>query len=192
MKKLRRSFYDRDTVLVAHELLGKHLVHRVAGVERIGRIVEVEAYLGADDAASHAYRGATPRNSVMFGPPGHLYTYFTYGMHWCCNVVTGPKGVAQAVLIRALSPLEGLAAMRSARPGIRRDQDLTNGPAKLCYALGIDGRLNGTDLRAGPVRVLDDGVPPPAAPGVGVRVGISRAADLPLRFWVRDDPHVSR
>jgi DNA-3-methyladenine glycosylase len=187
-KPLPSRFYGRDAAVVAVDLLNKVLEHD----GRRGRIVEVEAYLGADDAASHAYRGETRRNSVMFGPPGHLYTYFTYGMHWCCNVVTGPAGIAQAVLIRALSPLEGLSAMRSARPGIRRDRDLTNGPAKLCSALGIDGRLNGVDLRTGPVRVLDDGTRPPTVPGVGVRVGISKAADLPLRFWVSDDPHVSR
>jgi DNA-3-methyladenine glycosylase len=149
-------------------------------------------YLGADDAASHAFRGQTARNAVMFGPPGYLYVYFTYGMHWCANVVTATEGVAQAVLLRALAPLDGVAAMRAARPRIKLDRDLANGPAKLCYALGIDGSHNGTDLRVGEVRVLDDGTPPPTEPAVGVRVGISQAADLPLRFWVPGDLHVSR
>ncbi|MCU1346340.1 MAG: DNA-3-methyladenine glycosylase, partial [Acidimicrobiia bacterium] len=158
VRSLSRRFYRRDARLVAVDLLNKVLEFD----GRRGRIVEVEAYLGADDAASHAFRGETPRNSVMFGPPGHLYVYFTYGMHWCANVVTATEGVAQAVLLRALAPLDGIEAMRASRPRIQRERDLTNGPAKLCAALGIDGRLNGVDLLTGPVRVLDDGTPPPS------------------------------
>ena len=144
------------------------LLHKVLSVgDRAGRIVEVEAYHGANDAASHAYRGLTPRTAIMFGPAGFLYVYFTYGMHWCANVVCGPDGEAAAVLIRALAPLSGLEAMRAARPKARRDLDLCNGPAKLCQALGITGADDGTDLLGrgrGGVRLLDDGTPPPRRP----------------------------
>jgi DNA-3-methyladenine glycosylase len=187
VRLLRTSFYERDAPAVAVELLNKVLEHD----GRRGRIVEVEAYLGVDDAASHAYRGQTNRNAVMFGPAGHLYVYFTYGMHWCANVVTATEGVAQAVLLRALAPLDGLDAMRAARPAVKRDRDLTNGPAKLCQALGIDGALNGVDLRTGPVRIYDDKVAPPPPPGNGARIGIKQAAELRLRWWVPGDPHVS-
>jgi DNA-3-methyladenine glycosylase len=159
-----------------------------------GRIVEVEAYQGALDPASHAYRGLTARTAVMFGPPGYLYVYFTYGMHWCANVVCGPDGQASAVLLRALAPLRGLDAMRAARPAARRDRDLCNGPAKLCQALGITGVDNGIDLlRArGVVRLVDDGTPPPEAPAQGRRIGISVATEEPWRFWVPGDENVSR
>jgi DNA-3-methyladenine glycosylase len=193
----RRSL-EGDAVDLAPWLLNKVLVRG----GRSGRIVEVEAYEGEDDPASHAYRGRTARNSVMFGPPGHLYVYFTYGMHWCANVVCGPEGVASAVLIRALAPLEGVEAMRRARPAARRDLDLCSGPAKLCQALGVTGADDGADLvqpgwrgtgtGGARVAVLDDGTPPPRRPGNGTRVGISVATGRRWRWWVDGDPNLSR
>ena len=197
---MQRGDLGRGPVVVAPWLLNKVLVHG----NRAGRIVEVEAYHGANDAASHAYRGLTPRTEVMFGPPGFLYVYFTYGMHWCANVVCGPEGEAAAVLLRALEPLVGLEAMRVARPAARRDVDLCNGPAKLCQALGIARPENGTDLLApvgrrgrggggvGGVRLRDDGTPPPRRPGRGTRIGIKEATDKRWRFWVPGSPSVSR
>ncbi len=178
-----------DPVEAAPLLLNMVLAHG----GRSGRIVEVEAYRGADDPASHAYRGWTPRTAVMFGPPGHLYVYFTYGMHWCANVVCGPEGTAGAVLIRALHPLSGLEAMRAARPRARRDRDLCNGPAKLCQALGIAGWANGADLVTGAqgLSLVGDGTGPPARPAVRPRVGITAGQELPWRFSVPGDPHVS-
>ncbi len=160
--------------------------------ERVGRIVEVEAYRGAEDPASHAFRGRTPRNQVMFGEAGHLYVYFTYGMHWCANVVCGPDGVASAVLLRALAPVEGLALMRQARPGARKDRDLCSGPAKLTQAFGITREEDGADLMKGDVVVADDGVGPPRPAARGPRVGISLAAEEAWRWWVPGDVNVSR
>lgn len=187
---LSRRSLSGDALDVAPCLLNKVLVHG----DRAGRIVEVEAYRGAEDPASHAYRGVTPRTAVMFGPAGHLYVYFSYGIHWCANVVTGPEGEANAVLLRALTPLEGIDAMRVARPRARLETDLTSGPAKLCQALGIDGTHDGTDLLhpSSAIRLLDDGTPPPARPTVGPRVGISAAQDRPWRFSVAGSHHRSR
>jgi DNA-3-methyladenine glycosylase len=193
---LPRSFYARDSRTVAPDLLNKVLVRGARAV----RIVEVEAYAGGEDPASHAYRGPTLRNEVMFGPAGHLYVYFTYGMHWCANAVCGEPGVASAVLVRAGSPLAGLDEMRAVRPAARRDRDLASGPAKLCQALGIDGELNGADLaaprgaRAGErgIAILDDGVAPPDPPAVTGRVGLSVGVESPWRWYVPDDPNVSR
>jgi DNA-3-methyladenine glycosylase len=204
---MQRSDLEGGPVAVAPWLLNKVLVRG----ERVGRIVEVEAYHGANDAASHAYRGPTPRTAVMFGPPGFLYVYFTYGMHWCANVVCGPDGEAAAVLIRALTPVSGLPAMRRARPAARLDRDLCNGPAKLCQALGITGVDNGIDLLAagagagpigaagpgprrgeGGVRLVDDGMPPPGRPGRGTRIGIKEAREKRWRFWVPGNTAVSR
>jgi len=189
-RPLPRRFYRRDPVLVAPELLGKVLVHR----GRAGRIVEVEAYRGSVDPASHAWRGRTTRNGTMFGSAGHLYVYFTYGMHWCANAVCELPGDAGAVLIRALVPLRGVAAMETARPTARRRVDLCNGPAKLCAALGIDGTCDGADLVRGDrsVTILDDGVPPPAPADVSPRIGVTRAADVLWRWSVPDEPAVSQ
>ncbi len=191
LRPLRRSDLAAGPLTVAPWLLNKVLVRG----GRAGRIVEVEAYHGANDAASHAYRGQTPRTAVMFGPPGFLYVYFTYGMHWCANVVCGPDGKAAAALIRALEPLRGVEDMRAVRPAARRDVDLCNGPAKLCQALGISGADNGADLlvvRPGAVRLLDDGTPPPKRPGRGTRIGIKEATDKRWRFWVPGSRYVSR
>lgn len=189
-RRLPTAFFARDPLEVAPELLGKVLRHGGRAV----RIVEVEAYRGPDDPASHAYRGPTPRTEVMFGPPGFLYVYFSYGMHWCANVVAHRRGEVGAVLVRAGEPIDGLAAMEAARPQARRRVDLANGPAKLCQALGITGAHGGTDLRSASstILLLDDGTAPPEAPVVGPRVGISVAVDEPWRFSVPGDPNRSK
>jgi DNA-3-methyladenine glycosylase len=188
--RLNRDFFLGDSREVAPALLNKLLVR--GGV--VGRIVEVEAYRGADDPASHAYRGLTRRNATMFGPPGHLYVYFSYGTHWCANVVCSPDGVATAVLLRALAPVAGVGQMWARRPGARREQDLCSGPGKLCQALGVTREQDGADLVTGEgdVSVVADERPPPTSPGVGPRVGISQAADHPWRWWVPGDINVSR
>jgi DNA-3-methyladenine glycosylase len=195
---VERDDLEAGPLRVAPYLLNKILVHG----DRAGRIVEVEAYHGSDDPASHAYRGRTPRTAVMFGPPGFLYVYFTYGMHWCANVICGPEGQAAGVLIRALDPIAGVKEMWEARPAARLERDLCNGPAKLCQALGITGADNGADLLAAPsrsgsatgglVRLLDDGTPPPRRPGRGTRIGIKVATEKRWRFWVPGNPSVSR
>ena len=187
-RPLPRGFFRRPPVEVAPELLGKVL--RVG--RRSVRLVEVEAYAGAEDPGSHAQRGRTDRNAAMFGPPGHLYVYFTYGMHWCANVVCGETGDAGAVLLRAGAPLRGVGAMRRDRPAARTDAQLCSGPARLCQALGIDGTFDGRDLLAAGVGLVDDGVPPPEQPACGTRIGLRHGADLPWRWWVAGDPNVSR
>jgi DNA-3-methyladenine glycosylase len=174
----------------ARGLLGCRLVANGVTV----RLTEVEAYAGTGgDAASHAYRGRTRRNEVMFGPAGHAYVYFTYGMHWCLNVVTGVAGEASAVLLRAGAVVDGLDLARARRPAVRRDVDLARGPARLCAALGIDGGAYGADLLAGgPIRLEPPAAPvPPAAVRSGPRVGVTGAHDVPWRFWLAGDPTVS-
>ena len=185
-----REFYRRHPALVAPELLNKLLV-RADG--RAGRIVEVEAYAGGDDPAAHSFRGRTARNATMFGEPGHLYVYFTYGMHWGSNAVCGDEGQGWGVLLRAMEPLEGLDAMRRLRPAARRDRDLASGPGKLSQAMGLTGEHDGADLVSGAqgIALVDDGTPPPARPAVGPRVGISKAVELPWRFHVPGHLHVS-
>jgi DNA-3-methyladenine glycosylase len=190
---VKRDFYRRDPRDVATELLNKVLVR---GTRR-ARIVEVEAYLGGIDAGSHAFRGRTKRNATMFGPPGHLYVYFTYGMHWCANAVCGDDGEGVAVLLRAAAPLRGVAEMQAVRPAARRPRDLLSGPAKLCQGFGITGVDDGADLvtgRSGGIRILDDGVAPPPSPANGVRIGLGpgRGDDHPWRWWVAGDENVSR
>lgn len=175
---------------MAPELLHKALV---VG-ERALRIVEVEAYRGRDDPASHAYRGPTRRNATMFGPPGRLYVYRSYGLHFCANVVCGAEGIAVAVLLRAGAPAWGLPELRAARPSARTDTDLARGPGRLCQALGIDLSFDGADLTAedGRLRLADPGWPVPCRTEQGPRVGVSAAADRHWRWWVAGDAHVSR
>jgi DNA-3-methyladenine glycosylase len=196
-----RTFYRRDPRVVAPELLNKLLVRRPDGPDaadsaamvRIGRIVEVEAYCGAEDPGSHAYRGETPRNRTMFGPPGGLYVYFTYGMHWCANAVCGDEGEGVAVLLRAAAPVAGVAAMFAARPKARRERDLCSGPAKLCQSFGLDRAFDGADLVAGDrgVAICDDGTPPPVHPFRTTRIGLSAGAEHPWRWCVPGNPFVS-
>ena len=184
---LPRKFYDRHPTLVAPELLNKVLV-RDDG--RALRIVEVEAYAGHEDPAAHSFRGQTPRNATMFGPPGHLYVYFTYGMHWGSNAVCGN---GMGVLLRAGEPIQGLQAMLQARPAAKRDRDVASGPGKLSQAMGITRELDGADLVTGGrgVRIVDDGTPPPTDPVVSPRIGISKAMDFPWRWHVPDHAHLS-
>ena len=186
---LPRSFFAPDSRVVAKRLLNKVLVAGGAA----GRIVEVEAYAGAEDPGSHAFRGRTTRNATMFGPGGHLYVYFTYGMHWCTNVVTGPDGEASAVLLRAGAVVDGLDAALARRPDVR-ERDLCRGPARLCKALGITGERTGVDLLdpASPVRLLPGEPVDPASVRCGPRVGVAGdGAVTPWRFWLDGEPTVS-
>jgi DNA-3-methyladenine glycosylase len=170
----------------ARELLGWHITANGVTV----RLTEVEAYRGADDAASHAYRGRTPRNAVMFGPAGHLYVYFTYGMHWCLNVTMGEVGEAAAVLLRAGEVVHGHHAARLRRPRVPLDRDLARGPARLASTLGLDGAANGLDLFDSVVR-LQPRSGPPGLIEAGPRVGVSQEKERPWRFWLAGEPTVS-
>ena len=187
---MKRSFYARDSRVVAPELLNKLLVRG----DRVGRIVEVEAYCGADDPASHAYRGRTARNATMFGPAGRLYVYFTYGMHFCANVVCGTEGEATAVLLRGLTPLAGLEEMRAHRLLARTDRDLCSGPARLAQAFGLNRAFDGADLVTVDqgITIEDDGTPPPASPAISARIGVAAGAELPWRFYVPGAVGLSR
>lgn len=191
---LPAAFFARDTVHVARDLLGTVLVHDSLEGRTAGRIVETEAYL-RDDPACHASRGLTLRNAPMFGLPGRSYIYLIYGMYRCFNVVTAPKGVGEAVLIRALEPLEGLDLMAHRR-GTDLVRNLCSGPGKLVMALGLDPTHNDRGLRSGPVRLVSpDSYPWPGGPGpvkVTTRVGISCAVDWPLRFYFEGNPFISR
>lgn len=193
MNVLPPAFYTRSPLLAAPDLLGCLLVREWAGERLAGRIVEVEAYLGASDAASHAHRGPTDRNRVMFGRAGHAYVYFIYGMHFCLNAVTGQEGEASAVLIRALEPISGIETMRKQR-GQQAVRALCNGPGKLCRALAIDRALNGHDLTLGTALWLESGPPTSEAICTGPRVGVrgdNHALAAPWRFWLAANPHVS-
>lgn len=182
MRKLPRPFYDRDTTLVAKELLGKLLVFVSGEIERIGRIVETEAYLGPHDLAAHSARGLTKRNQVMFGPPGHAYVYFIYGMYHCMNVVTEREGYASAVLLRAIEPVKNI-------------EGRTQGPGLLCRAMEIDKRLNGHDLLSGDFYIASPRRNEPLTIIKRPRVGVDYArhwAKRHLRFYIKGNPFVSR
>ena len=182
MRKLPRAFYDRDTISVARDLLGKYLVHISRGVERVGRIVEVEAYLGPHDLAAHSARGLTERTQVMFGPPGHAYVYMIYGMYFCMNVVTERAGHASAVLLRAVEPVTNI-------------EERTQGPGLLCSALRIDRRLNGHDLTGNNFYIATPTKSEPVTIVKRPRVGVDYAghwAKRHLRFYIKENPFVSK
>lgn len=186
-RRLGRAFFARDPLVVAPDLLGATVRSSVGAAETSGRIVEVEAYRGADDPGSHGHRGPTPRSTVMFGPPGHLYVYFSYGMHWCTNIVCGPEGTCGAVLVRALTPLTGLDTMRDRRPAARRDRDLCSGPAKLSAALGLEGTLDGADLTHPEALVWLEGrdtVQPTIATSRRIGLSPGRGEDLRWRWYL--------
>ncbi|MFO7841515.1 MAG: DNA-3-methyladenine glycosylase [Fidelibacterota bacterium] len=195
---LPRSFFQNDVREVARRLPGKIFVRTYPDGERIsGRIVETEAYAGFGDPASHSCRGKTPRNTVMFGPAGYLYVYFTYGMHFCCNIVTGEENCGEAVLLRAMEPLEGTDMMIRNRYG--RDTvsageyaNLSNGPAKLCSAMDITRAQNGADLLSDDLHIENDQeIPDPPVLSSG-RIGIRRGTSLQWRFYLKDNPWVSK
>ena len=185
---LDRSFYARHASEVARDCLGKILVHG----KTAGRIVETEAYLGVDDRAAHAWRGITNRTRVLFGPPGHAYVYFIYGMYECLNFVAEETGKAGCVLIRALEPLVGIALMQRRRPKARRLEDLASGPGKLTLAMGITRRENGADLTRGALHVRDLHDQPPIEIRITPRIGITHCPDWPLRFLIAGNHCVSR
>jgi DNA-3-methyladenine glycosylase len=184
---LPRSFYERPTVEVARALLGKVLVHGpTAGV-----IVETEAYLGGDDLAAHSARGLTDRTRVIFGPPGHAYVYFIYGMYECLNLVCEPEGVPGCVLIRALEPVAGVEQMRTRRPAARKPEDVASGPGKLTLAMAITRAQNGADVTRGALVVREPAERRHVEIAVTPRIGITKCAELPLRFVVRGNRFVS-
>ncbi|MBL8213684.1 MAG: DNA-3-methyladenine glycosylase [Bryobacterales bacterium] len=186
---LAHSFYERPAEAVARSLLGKVLVHGTTA----GRIVETEAYLGVHDAAAHAAAGLTARTRVLFGPPGHAYVYFIYGMYECLNLVAEPDGSPGCVLIRALEPVAGLEEMRRRRGAIRKEEDLANGPGKLTIAMGISRAAhNGCDVTAGPLTVCAGDEADAFRIAVGPRVGITKASDWMLRFAIAGNRYVSK
>jgi DNA-3-methyladenine glycosylase len=210
VKPLPRSFYQRSAVQVAKDLLGKYFVRKLGKNTLVGKIVETEAYREGDPA-SHSYRGRTRRNEVMFWRGGHLYVYFTYGMHYCANVVTGPEGTGEAVLIRAVEPIKGIEVMRKKRRGStgaamkgredakenqgvseRDPRTLTNGPAKFCQAFGIGRKENGIDLLGNQIFVTNGENIPPQKRGRSRRIGIRNGKDKPWRFFVKGNAWVSR
>lgn len=184
------EFLEKPASEAAPLLLGCILEREIDGHVLRGRIVETEAY-DQTDVASHSYRGKTPRTEVMFGEARHLYVYFTYGMHYCCNIVVGPDGHGAAVLIRAVEPLDGEAAMTQLRGG-RTGHELTNGPAKFCQAFAIDRKLNGHDLRKAPLTLLTPKQPRTHEIIRTTRIGISKGQDVPWRFYIRGNPYVSK
>ena len=196
-KKLKKSFYRRELLTVAKGLLGKTLVRSIGKEILAGEIVEVEAYHGDIDQAAHSYTGITKRNEIMFEPGGYLYVYFTYGAHHCCNVVTGKKGQGPAVLIRAVEPVEGIDSMIKNRFGRKLNNDkeifnLTSGPGKVCQAFRIDRSDSGTDLTGNEIFILEGEKIRSKEIGISKRVGITRSVDLLWRFFINNNPYLSR
>ncbi|MHB8930854.1 MAG: DNA-3-methyladenine glycosylase [Melioribacteraceae bacterium] len=195
--KLQKKFYTRNVHAVAKELLGKLFARKIGKTVISGMIVEVEAYDGSIDEASHSFGGKTNRNKVMFDEGGSLYVYFTYGMHFCANVVTGKKDESKAVLIRALQPVDGIELMakyRYNRKEITRNEyiNLTNGPAKLCKAFKIERAQNGTDLTGDEIFILKSANISQSKIAVTTRIGIKKSVDLPWRYYIKDNPFVSK
>jgi len=195
-KKLKKSFYRREVVVVARELLGKVLVKSNGKEILAGKIVEVEAYHGDIDEAAHSYGGITKRNEIMFEAGGYLYVYFTYGAHHCCNVVTGKKGQGTAVLIRAVEPVAGIDSMIRNRFGrkLKNEKEifnLTSGPGKVCQAFRLDRSHSGTDLTGEKIFILDGEKIKSRDIGISKRIGITRSLDLLWRFFIKDNPYLS-
>jgi DNA-3-methyladenine glycosylase len=196
-KKLPQSFYTRDVHTVAKELLGKYFVRIFNGKKLFGKIVEVEAYDGKIDQSAHSFNGKTKRNEVMFNGGGNLYVYFTYGMHFCSNVVTGKPGGGTAILLRALEPVEGIDEMAFNRFGKKEISEkekinLTNGPAKICMALNIKRGDNGTSLNSDNIFILDGKKISPEQIFTTTRIGIKKSVDLPWRYYIKDNRYVSK
>lgn len=190
-RRIERVFFNRPAAQVARDLLGTYVVHRLGGCELAGRIVETEAYLGVGDPAAHFARGVTERTRVIFGPPGHAYVYLSYGMHECLNLVTEPDGQPGCVLIRALEPLCGIEEMQRRRPKAKRLHDLASGPGKLTQAMGITREHYGADVTRGPLQVRLPKAPEAFEIQTATRIGISVSRELPLRFFIKGNPHVS-
>ncbi|MGI8553634.1 MAG: DNA-3-methyladenine glycosylase [Dehalococcoidia bacterium] len=191
LQLLGLDFYQQPTIAVAQHLLGKYLIHRSNEGKTVGRIVETEGYLSGSDPASHAFRGKTTRNAAMFGAPGRVYIYFIYGMYYCFNVTTAPEAIGEAVLLRALDPVDGISLMQARRKSEKID-DLCRGPAKLVIAMGITPDLGGHDLRAEPLTIAEDLRDEPPQFTATARIGITRATDLPLRYAITGNRFVSR
>ena len=189
---LPRAFYQRETEIVAREMLGAVLECETEDGRASGIIVETEAYLGEHDFACHAAAGRTLRTEVLYGLPGTSYVYFIYGMYWCFNAVTREEGLPSAVLVRGLEPLDGLALMHKRRPRIKSDVELTNGPGKLCTALGIDGSMSGKSLRRQPLTIREGEPIADERVEVTTRIGITKSADWPLRWIVKGNRFVSK
>ncbi len=197
LPKLNRRFFTRDVLIVAQNLLGKILVKNTDDQIYAGKIVEVEAYDGTIDEAAHTFIGKTKRNEIMFGEGGYFYVYFTYGAHFCCNVVTGAKDIGTAVLLRAVEPLLGIEEMAMNRYGHnllneKEKFNLTSGPGKLCKAFDIDRRYNTIDLTGNEIFILNQKKISPDKIVTTKRIGIKKSVDLPWRFYIKDNPYVSR
>lgn len=195
--KLQKKFYSRYVLNVAAGLLGKIFVRKIGNIILSGRIVETEAYDGEIDAAAHSYTGKTERNAVMFNGTGLLYVYFIYGMHYCANVVTGSRDQGQAVLIRGIEPVDGIEDLSinrfgTAQPNNIQLMNLTNGPAKICKAFGITKDENGIDLTENSIYILDAKLPPNSDIIKTTRIGIKKSVDLPWRFYIKNNPFVSK